>query len=102
MKFLEIGQEVETQIVAITDDCIFLDLDTKSEGILGKSELTDENGIVKLNGKELKEELPKIDTNNTIIDNEEKDLSQDMKKEVQEIEKYYENVTETLDFFLKI
>ena len=55
MKFLEIGQEVETQIVAITDDCIFLDLNTKSEGILEKSELTDENGIVKLNGKELKE-----------------------------------------------
>ena len=53
MKFLEIGQEVETQIVAITDDCIFLDLNTKSEGILDKTELTDENGIVKQNGKEL-------------------------------------------------
>ena len=55
MKFLEIGQEIETKIVAITDDCIFLDLNTKSEGILEKSELTDEDGIAKLNGKELKE-----------------------------------------------
>ena len=55
MKFLEIGQEIETKIVAITDDCIFLDLNTKSEGILEKSELTDDDGIAKLNGKELKE-----------------------------------------------
>ena len=53
MKFFEIGQEIETSIVAITDDCIFLDLNAKSEGILEKSELTDENGIVKQNGKEL-------------------------------------------------
>ena len=53
MKFLEIGQEIETSIVAITDDCIFLDLNAKSEGILDKTELTDENGIVKQNGKEL-------------------------------------------------
>ena len=53
MKFLEMGQEIETSIVAITDDCIFLDLNAKSEGILDKTELTDENGIVKQNGKEL-------------------------------------------------
>ena len=53
MKFFEIGQEIETSIVAITDDCIFLDLNAKSEGILEKSELTDENGIVKQNGNEL-------------------------------------------------
>ena len=53
MKFFEIGQQIETSIVAITDVCIFLDLNAKSEGILEKSELTDENGIVKQNGKEL-------------------------------------------------
>ena len=40
----EIGQQIETKIVAITDDTIFLDLGLKSEGILDKSELTDENG----------------------------------------------------------
>ncbi len=53
MKFFEIGQEIETSIVAITDDCIFLDLNAKSEGILDKAELTDENGIAKQNSKEL-------------------------------------------------
>ncbi len=40
----EIGQMIETKIVAISDDTIFLDLGLKSEGILDKSELTDENG----------------------------------------------------------
>lgn len=41
----EPGQQVETKIVAITDDTIFLDLGLKSEGILNKAELTDENGV---------------------------------------------------------
>ena len=40
----EVGQQIETRIVAITDDTIFLDLGLKSEGILNKAELTDENG----------------------------------------------------------
>ncbi|MCR5316803.1 MAG: S1 RNA-binding domain-containing protein, partial [Treponema sp.] len=40
----EVGQQIETKIVAITDDTIFLDLGLKSEGILNKAELTDENG----------------------------------------------------------
>ena len=40
----EPGQMVETSIVAITDDTIFLDLGLKSEGILARSELADENG----------------------------------------------------------
>ena len=40
------GQQVETKIVAITDDTIFLDLGLKSEGILNKAELADENGNV--------------------------------------------------------
>lgn len=41
----EPGQQIETKIVAITDDTIFLDLGLKSEGILNKAELTDENGV---------------------------------------------------------
>ena len=44
MKMLEPGQEIQSKIVAISDDCIFLDLNAKSEGILDRSELTDENG----------------------------------------------------------
>lgn len=45
-KRLEIGQQIETQIVAITDTTIFLDLNEKSEGVLDKAELADENGEV--------------------------------------------------------
>ena len=49
MKHLfEPGQQIETKIVAITDDTIFLDLGLKSEGILDKSELADENGKVEV------------------------------------------------------
>ena len=49
MKHLfEPGQQIETKIVAITDDTIFLDLGLKSEGILDKSELADENGNVEV------------------------------------------------------
>lgn len=44
MKMLEPGQEIQSKIVAISDDCIFLELNAKSEGILDRSELTDENG----------------------------------------------------------
>lgn len=42
---LEIGQQIETGVVAVSGDCIFLDLNAKSEGILDKAELCDENGI---------------------------------------------------------
>lgn len=42
----EPGQMIETKIVAITDDTIFLDLGLKSEGFLDKAELTDEEGNV--------------------------------------------------------
>lgn len=48
MKRLEIGQEIETEIVAITNDCIFLDLNEKSEGLLDRSEFNDENGECKV------------------------------------------------------
>ena len=34
---LEIGQQIETSVVAVSGDCIFLDLNAKSELILYKS-----------------------------------------------------------------
>lgn len=43
MKRFEIGECFETTIVAITDSTVFLDLNAKSEGVLDKSELMDEN-----------------------------------------------------------
>ena len=42
----EIGEALETEIVAITDSTIFLDLSAKSEGVLDRAELADENGNV--------------------------------------------------------
>jgi len=42
----EIGEAFETTIVAVTDTTIFLDLSAKSEGILDRAELADENGNV--------------------------------------------------------
>nr|MCR5046965.1 S1 RNA-binding domain-containing protein [Treponema sp.] len=44
MEKLEIGQQIETEIVAIGIDTIFLDLNAKSEGVLSRAELADENG----------------------------------------------------------
>ena len=44
MKRLEPGQEIETTIVAITKDCIFLDLSSKSEGVLDATEMLDKDG----------------------------------------------------------
>ena len=40
----EPGQLVETTVVAVSSDTIFIDLGLKSEGFLDKAELTDENG----------------------------------------------------------
>ena len=48
MNYFEPGQEIETAVVAITDDTIFLDLNLKTEGILDKAELVDQNGNVKV------------------------------------------------------
>lgn len=42
----EIGQSFETQVVAITDTTVFLDLSAKSEGVLDRAEVVDENGKV--------------------------------------------------------
>ena len=42
----EIGQSFETQVVAITDTTVFLDLSAKSEGVLDRAEVVDENGKI--------------------------------------------------------
>ena len=42
----QIGEPFETEIVAITDSTIFVDLSAKSEGVLDRSELADEEGNV--------------------------------------------------------
>ncbi|MBR6296394.1 MAG: S1 RNA-binding domain-containing protein [Treponema sp.] len=80
----EPGQMIETTIVAITDDTIFLDLGLKAEGILARSELADENGNVsaqvgdkikvyflKNNFEELHftTKLSGKDTNNDVLEN---------------------------------
>lgn len=42
----EPGQQIETKIVAISDDTVFLDLGLKSEGILDRAELAAEDGSI--------------------------------------------------------
>lgn len=44
MNKLTPGQEIEAVVVAITDDCVFIDLNAKSEGIIDKAEFTDKEG----------------------------------------------------------
>jgi small subunit ribosomal protein S1 len=44
MEKLQPGQSLETRIVSISGDCVFLQLSGKSEGVLDKAELTDKNG----------------------------------------------------------
>ncbi len=44
MKFLEPGQEIETTVVAVSADSIFLDLNMKSEGVADRAEFTDADG----------------------------------------------------------
>lgn len=46
MNKLQAGQMVETQIVSISKDCIFLQLSGKSEGVLDRAELADQNGNI--------------------------------------------------------
>lgn len=46
MNSLQPGQEIETTIVAITDDTVFLDLSMKSEGVLDRAELADADGNI--------------------------------------------------------
>jgi len=44
MDRLQPGQTVETSIVSISGDCIFLQLNGKSEGVLDRAELADKDG----------------------------------------------------------
>lgn len=44
MKSMEPGQLIETEIFSISGDCIFLQLNGKSEGLLDKAEMTDKDG----------------------------------------------------------
>lgn len=44
MDRLQPGQMVETHIVSISNDCIFLELSGKSEGVLPRAELADQDG----------------------------------------------------------
>lgn len=42
----EPGELVETKVVSVTNECVFLDLGGKSEGVLDASELTDKDGNI--------------------------------------------------------
>ena len=44
MNKLQIGQEIVSEVVAISGDTIFLDLNSKSEGVLERAELLDADG----------------------------------------------------------
>lgn len=46
--YFEPGQEITAPIVAIANDCIFLDINSKSEGILDKQEMMNEDGSLKV------------------------------------------------------
>jgi small subunit ribosomal protein S1 len=44
MNKLEIGQEIETTVVQVSNDTVFIDLGLKSEGFIDKAEFVDDNG----------------------------------------------------------
>ena len=44
MGYFKPGQAVKTEVVSISKDCVFLQLNGKSEGILDRDELTDKEG----------------------------------------------------------
>lgn len=48
-QLFEPGQQIETTIVAISNDTVFLDLSLKSEGLMNKADVTDEDGNVTVN-----------------------------------------------------
>ena len=49
MGFYKPGQAVKTVVVSISKDCVFLQLNGKSEGILDRDELTDKEGKLTVN-----------------------------------------------------
>lgn len=42
------GQEIESTVVAVSGDTVFIDLSAKSEGIIDAAEFTDENGNISI------------------------------------------------------
>ena len=44
MKGFEVGEKIETTVVAISGDTVFIDLGLKSEGMISKAEFTDASG----------------------------------------------------------
>lgn len=48
MKIMDLGQEIKSRIIAISEDCIFLDLNAKSEGIIPIEEMQDTDGNLKV------------------------------------------------------
>ncbi len=49
MAQFEAGQEIETTVVQISNDTVFIDLGLKSEGFVDKGEFIDENGNLTIN-----------------------------------------------------
>lgn len=49
MKNFEIGEEIETTVVQISNDTVFIDLGLKSEGFVDKAEFLDEEGNCTIN-----------------------------------------------------
>lgn len=50
MKNLQIGEQIQTTVIAISGECVFIDLNAKSEGIIDANEFTSSDG--KINIKE--------------------------------------------------
>ncbi|HZK19812.1 MAG TPA: S1 RNA-binding domain-containing protein [Treponemataceae bacterium] len=44
MESLQPGEQLQTEIVSISNDCVFVDLSGKSEGVLDKNEFVDKEG----------------------------------------------------------
>ncbi len=44
MEMFEIGEEIETTVVQVSGDCVFIDLGLKSEGFVDKAEFCDDEG----------------------------------------------------------
>ena len=48
MDRFEVGQPFETEVVAITDSTVFINLNAKSEGVVDRAEFADENGNISI------------------------------------------------------
>ncbi len=45
---LNLGEKIETTVVAVSGDTVFIDLNAKSEGVINAAEFADENGNLKI------------------------------------------------------